>query len=306
MKKHYKVSACALSNIGKTRVNHEDNFLLDDGQYINEFEQKNIININNPWHQNVEKIYAESITNTTVFAISDGMGGHSAGEIASRIVVEQLNAKKTSIFRDSDVNRLIGRIQDFVIQTNKLIVELSEANNSLKGMGATLTGLILSNEQCIVFNIGDSRTYRFDQSKLIQITKDHTEAQRLVEFGLIDKSQVSLVENGKAITRYFGLNNSHMIPEVETFVLPITEKSWFLICSDGLTDIVSDESINTILLKYFSSGDLQSASKELVEMALSGNNKKKGGIDNITVILVEIDVANIVYRITKRLNRIKF
>lgn len=284
------IKAYVVSDIGKIRTNHEDNFLLNDGQMINDAEQCEISGSGAQKLKYIKKEYCLTNDSNFIFAVADGMGGHNAGEAASHISVDELYRMKNYIFRTNELHEINQRFQEYVVKVNNIISLKGRTNNDMKGMGATLTGVVVCEEGVEAFNIGDSRSYSFIDGKLTQLTRDHTEGQRLLDLDIVSREELHLIESRKAILRYLGIDEKHYVTSADICKpIKIQNRGWFLLCSDGLTDVVSEKMINTILGDYFEKCDIKSAVHELVECALEGNGDIRGGIDNITVLLVEID-----------------
>lgn len=290
MQKQYRLTTCVASNLGKHRANHEDNFLLDNGQYILESEQKKLLGVQAGWKLSIQKNLLQKSVSNALFAVSDGMGGHNAGEVASRVAVEQLFSMKDYLFKTPDYVGITSRFQDYIMKANTLIALKASQDSSLKGMGATLTGIMVSEAGVIPFNLGDSRTYQFDGRHLRQISRDHTEAQRLLDFDLIKIDELHLIDGGKGITRYLGIDDRFLNLEAELGdVIGIEGRTWFLICSDGLTDLVGDDEIERVLQEHINAEKLSEIPDILVGKALQDKGERHGGIDNVTVLLVEIE-----------------
>lgn len=293
MVKQYKVRACVVYNIGKNRSNHEDNYLLDDGTHIGIEEQQDLSNAENGWFRSIVRIYPETVRTSCVFAVSDGMGGHNAGETASRIAVEQLSAMKGYILNPGDAEGIKKRFQEYIVKANSAITTEASQNPEQKGMGATLTGILLCRDGVMPFNMGDSRTYVFNGEILQRATRDHTEGQRLLDFGLIKEEQMHLIDGGKSITRYLGVDDKFMVPQADIGeAIAVNKRTWFLICSDGLTDMLADSEIKYILSGCYQKTGIDHAAGILIEKALDDRDGMPGGLDNITVLLVEVEVYN--------------
>lgn len=289
MKKNvgFDVSAFVMSHIGKLRTNHQDNFLFDNGQHIVRMEQEQM-SLNK--YQYIKRNFSETVITNGFFAVSDGMGGHNSGEIASNITMRQIIAMRDYIFRTHDVDGIRDRFQDFIRRTNSIIVMKANEALSLKGMGTTLTGLIICGEGVMCFNVGDSRVYHLQHGNLVQITKDHTEKQRLLDLGLIKEDESQLIEGGKSITRYLGIDNPQIIVQADiSDVINIDDTNYFMICSDGLSDVVPLEEMNQIINNGLAKTSPQVVVEQLVERALTADHQHtNGGCDNITVMLVKI------------------
>ncbi len=215
------------------------------------------------------------------YSIADGLGGRNAGEIASSETVHRL---KTRLQEDSFIHNLSSEekiIVDFfirsIIAVNHEIFNLSRNNNMLEGMGTTLSTLYFFDEKCLFTNIGDSRIYRFRNNELTKLTNDDTLLEELLQYGLIDEKEAKIFPLKHVITKSIGSFET-IDPSwgIETFQL----NDIYLLCSDGLHGLVSFEKIKSILAMTTT---LKEKGELLLKKALSA-----GGIDNITLILVEI------------------
>lgn len=212
----------------------------------------------------------------SVFVVADGMGGHAAGEVASGIVVETMRelVAREALTSD-DVPRQL-------LLANERILEAVRAHPEQKGMGTTATGLVLvaagGSDHWVVFNVGDSRVYRWIGGALSQLTVDHSEVQELVDAGVITEAEARVHPARNVVTRSLGTDYAY---HADTWVLPPYAGERFVICSDGLTNELSDEQVREILQ---ANPDPQSASDELVRAALEA-----GGKDNVTVVVVNLD-----------------
>ncbi len=210
--------------------------------------------------------------------VADGMGGAAAGEIASRIFTETATQTihKTEQRSEKDAIALVKEI--FLTANTKIRAHISEFPNH-SGMGCTAE-LILFHEQGFVLgHIGDSRTYRLRQNQLVRLTKDHSLVQDQLDQGIISKDEARTHRLRNVISRAVGVSDQL---EVDIIRGRYFAGDLFLLCSDGLTDMVSDEAIE----KTVTSRDpLENRCNLLIEQAKSG-----GGRDNITAVLIEVQV----------------
>lgn len=210
-----------------------------------------------------------------VFAVADGMGGHEAGEVASRECISVLSHQP--VLMDGSRIATAADLQSALQQADYRIRELSEAR-----AGTTLTGVAVVEERSVpywlVFNIGDSRTYRLSQGVLSQVSVDHSEVQELVDGGYLTPAQAQVHPRRHVVTRALGTGND---TEADYWLVPIEEGDRVLVCSDGLTDEVSDEQISRALL---SASSPQEAVDSLIQSAL-----RSGGRDNVTVVVVQAE-----------------
>lgn len=215
---------------------------------------------------------------THVWAVSDGMGGHAAGEIASEIVIDHLRDIDSSNLEQSGILKALER-------ANGAVLDYGMRHPEASGLGCTVTGLaqvsIGGSPHWAVFNIGDSRVYRQEHSLLQRATVDHSEVQELISQGVISAEQGRHHVLRNVLTRSIGTDPG---PSVDLWVLPQAANVRFLICSDGLTGELTDGQINALLSEFIDPGE---AARALVEAA-----KAAGGSDNISVVVVNVDGDN--------------
>jgi protein phosphatase len=207
---------------------------------------------------------------------ADGMGGAAAGELASRIFADTTQDIFTGN-TDRSQKEVLYRIQKAFRDANENILEHVIQNTSHKGMGCTAELLAFSDEGFIVGHIGDSRTYRLRKGHLEQLTQDHTMVQQQFEEGLISSDQIKQHPLRNVIYRAVGIKEELAL---DLIIGKIFTEDLFLLCSDGLTDMIPDEQILEILC---TATDISRKAEELIETA-----KIAGGTDNITIALVAI------------------
>ncbi|WP_277221315.1 Stp1/IreP family PP2C-type Ser/Thr phosphatase [Peptoniphilus vaginalis] len=229
------------TNVGNYRKNNEDSF------YVN--ESKNL------------------------YLLADGMGGHLAGERASKMATEIIGEDFASEREVVSIDDAIEILSSSIRDANKKIYESSQENEDYRGMGTTLSsGLILDNV-LIYSNIGDSRIYRINE-EMEQITQDDSFVNYLIEIGEITEEEAKNHPKKNVLTKAMGTTSDI---EVIVNTLNIKDKDVFLFCSDGLTNMVPDEDI----FKIVKENSPEEARDMLLDLAL-----KNGGMDNITFILV--------------------
>jgi protein phosphatase len=235
-----RIDAGAATAVGRVREHNEDAFLVRD----------------------------------RVFAVADGMGGHAAGEVASALAIEALVrlAEGAAVTRDA----VVAAVAD----ANARIIEAGIADRGRRGMGTTLTGLAVTGEEgsegsWLVFNLGDSRVYRFADGELEQVTTDHSEVQELVDAGVISRTEAAIHPARNVITRSLGLE---LDPLPDLWQLRPAGEETFVVCSDGLTGELRDAEIAAVLTE---AADAQAAAERLCALA-----DEAGGRDNITVVVV--------------------
>ncbi|MFV2059234.1 MAG: Stp1/IreP family PP2C-type Ser/Thr phosphatase [Gammaproteobacteria bacterium] len=233
---------------------------------------------------NEDDFICESDMNLAILA--DGMGGHNAGEVASQIAVQQVcNALKAVLRPEFELSSDIQYkdiVRDAVELANTEIHEHSLEHPECAGMGTTLVSSLVRDDNIILANVGDSRIYRLRDEALEQLTNDHSLVQELVDNGYLSAEEASLSVSKNLITRALGIGAE---VEVDVFVHDIQDGDLYLLCSDGLSDLVEDEFIESTLKE--SPDDLVATAKALISCA-----NTNGGTDNITVILVSITVAS--------------
>lgn len=257
-----------LSHIGNSRANQEDNYLIGE-KYV----ELNIV-------RRVTRempdtcVYTVSEAGNDLIAVSDGMGGHSAGEVASYMTVKALASNYNRIVKGGK-----AELMSVIAEVNRAVTAESERDPDSRGMGATLCGVLLGREGIVGFNVGDSRLYRAFGGELKQLSKDHSEGQRLLDLGLLTKDELKTFPKRHVIYKCVGMK-ADLIPDVFD-IEPCPEGAILLLCSDGLCDALTDSEIQEII---FSGESLKEKGKRLIDAALERNI---GHGDNITVILTE-------------------
>ena len=230
---------------------------------------------------NEDSIAADAEIGLAVLA--DGMGGYNAGEVASGIAVELIRAEMKKILaskRPEDLNGsgAEGLIAEHAIRANTAIYQAAQSQPQYSGMGTTLIVALWHDNQISVGHIGDSRVYRLRGGKLEQVTRDHSLLQEQIDSGMITKEQARHSQNKNLVTRAVGID-----PEVEAEVhtYPVQVGDIYVLCSDGLNDMVTDEDIELTLSSL--QANLPLAAQQLVQQACDN-----GGRDNVSVILVRV------------------
>ena len=204
------------------------------------------------------------------------MGGHQAGDIASRQAVEEIGiAWEATMIDDSE--KAVQWFLQHIQQTNQRIFEKGQSQPTLSGMGTTLEVVTLLDNHLALAHVGDSRIYLFREQRLIALTEDHSLVNALLKSGEITQEMAENHPRKNIITRSLGMPGSL---EVDVAIHKIEDHDQLLLCSDGLTNMVSEPKITQILLEAAS---LQDASQRLIDEA-----NAKGGLDNITVLLIDV------------------
>ena len=211
-----------------------------------------------------------------LYLVADGMGGHAAGEVASRIAVETVQevTSRAVVVRDDVVRALT--------EANDRILRSVARHPAQTGMGTTAAGLAIVSQggssHWAVFNVGDSRVYRLATGRMEPVTVDHSEVRELVDAGLITEAEAARHPLRNVVTRSLG---SDTMPAVDLWVFPPQPGERFLVCSDGLNGELSDAQISHLLSTH---EDPQDAAEALVRAAVDA-----GGRDNVTVVVVALD-----------------
>ena len=236
-----QLHAGAATDVGKVRQINEDRFLADE----------------------------------RLFAVADGVGGHQAGEVASQTSVETLLRAFTE--GEHTTEGLVAAVE----AANSAVWQLAQGSREKRGMGTTLTALALiqenGEEQLALTNVGDSRAYMLQQGELIQLTEDHSLVEELVRDGKLTPAEALTHPQKSIITRALGMEP---LIEVDSWEITPYQGDRILLCSDGLTNEVSDERIASTLRQI---ADPQEAAHDLVRQA-----RASGGSDNITVVVVDV------------------
>lgn len=213
-----------------------------------------------------------------LFIVADGMGGHNAGEIASskaiELVVEYIN--KNFIDYKKKEDSLTKLLSEAILRANHNIYKKSISNSNMTGMGTTLTAVLIDNNKVYIAHVGDSRAYTVKKNHIYQLTKDHSYVEQLINNGKITREEAINHPQKNIITRAIGVEG---IVEIDISVRHFEKNDKFILCTDGLTNLVSDEQILKIIQGNKS---CQSTAEKLVNMA-----DDLGGKDNITVIVIK-------------------
>lgn len=246
----YKVSSFGISDIGLVRLNNED--------------------------------YWAQLPDLNFFVLADGMGGHRAGEIAAKEAVNALcdHFKQTLAIAGPNlsIDEAHGLVQLSIEHANHVVYELSRTNLEYRGMGTTLCAIFCHPKGIIYAHVGDSRIYRLHNKHFRQITKDHSLLREMVDLGQIDERGTEDFLYKNIITRAVGTEKT-IEPSIQ--IADVADHDVYLMCTDGLSDMLSPKEMQGILSENSS---LESAANELVSKA-----KQAGGFDNITLIIVKLN-----------------
>src|SRR5215470_1296040 len=209
-----------------------------------------------------------------LLAIADGMGGHAAGEVASSVAIYALKDLDRD---DVPTDRLLDALAQAVAAANNELHERSVEDPAVEGMGTTLTALLWSAGTIAICHIGDSRAYLLRAGELPQITRDHTLVQSLVDDGRLTQAQAATHPQRSLVMRAL---QSGTEAEPDLSILPANAGDRYMLCSDGLSDVVTEATLRETLIRY---ADRDQAVTELIDLAIRG-----GGPDNITCIVADV------------------
>jgi protein phosphatase len=242
-----KLTACGKTDVGLVRSNNEDSY------YLNE--------------------------QLGLFIVADGMGGHAAGEIASRMAIDVVCERlEPQLGVQTSAEKLLPVLVAAVTAANQSVSQAAAKNPAWAGMGTTLTTLLIHARQALFVHIGDSRLYRWRNQVLEQLSDDHTLVEAQVRQGIISDKEAGQSNLGHILLQAIGITEDL---ELCQNILPIQQGDCFLLCSDGLTGMLPQDKISAILTQKTLP---QQGCEELVALALAA-----GGKDNITAVLVTVD-----------------
>jgi len=249
------------TDVGKVRANNEDAFVVSDLTAVPSI------------HAMASSVLFEVENRGILLAVSDGMGGEHAGEVASALALHALRQGMTTVTATSAEAALRACVE----RANHEVWAASSAPGRA-GMGATLTAVLVLGTNAYIAEIGDSRAYLLRAGRLFPLTRDQSLVQRLVDNGSLTRQQADTCEYKNVILQAMGIK-----PDVVVALnrLPLRRGDRFLLCSDGLSGKVSDDEMEAVMV---ASEALESACTKLIDMAL-----QRGGEDNVTVLLAEVD-----------------
>ncbi|MCI8317506.1 MAG: Stp1/IreP family PP2C-type Ser/Thr phosphatase [Lachnospiraceae bacterium] len=208
---------------------------------------------------------------SNMLIVADGMGGHNAGDLASRYTVESM----VDYIENAREQRPIPLLSESIHHANELVMEKAKTDRALEGMGTTVVAATIKDDYLYVANVGDSRLYLIDQ-EIEQITRDHSLVEEMIRVGELQRKDARSHPDRNIITRAIG---ARAPVKVDFFDVKLEQGDKILLCSDGLTNMVEDEDILYIVKK---SASLKEAAQRLITEA-----NKNGGKDNISVVLAE-------------------
>ncbi len=273
-----RLDIAALTDVGLVRKNNEDSYLVYRiGRYLDRVassipESELASRFDDAGH---------------LMVVADGMGGHRAGEVASRSALVRtleliLRSPRWALnlddpgTREREIGDLLDRSRGYLAGVHAALRGQAEGDAQLEGMGTTLTGLYVVGSDAFVLHVGDSKAYLVRSGAIRKITRDHTVAQQYADLGVIPQEAVSSHPMNHMLTRAIGAPTDELPGDLHHLTLEAGDR--VLLCSDGLTDMASEAEILAVMNQRPSS---QEACRALVDLALAG-----GGRDNVTVIVV--------------------
>ena len=243
------MKAVGISDIGKCRKNNEDAYYISAGD------------------DPAENLYL----------VADGMGGCNAGEVASSSAIEAFLAHFWKEMKHATIEDMLDMMAGAMTAANQEVYTKSNSAREFAEMGTTIVAAAVREDKVYVAHVGDSRAYLFRKREMIPLTTDHSYVMELVKMGNITKEEAAIHPKRNVITRAIGIKN-HV--EADTTIRPLQKNDILVLCSDGLSGMLKDEEMAKILNKRT---DLEKKAELLVAEA-----NKKGGFDNISLILVQI------------------
>jgi len=256
------VTVFAQTDLGKVRTNNEDAFVVSD-----------LLMGSAPIHAMTSAISLEVRDRGILLAVSDGMGGMQAGEVASALVLQALRLGMSTVNASSAEVALRASVEG----ANQQVWNTARETGR-DGMGATLTAVLLYAGCAYIAEIGDSRAYLLRGQRLVQLTRDQSYVQALLDSGTLTRQQADTFEYKNVILQAMGLKPGVVVALNR---LALRRHDRYLLCSDGLSGKVQDEEIQGVVL---AASTLESACTKLIEMALD-----RGGEDNVTVVLAQVE-----------------
>ncbi|MDF2549474.1 MAG: prpC-A [Chlamydiales bacterium] len=232
-----------------------------------------------------EDVWAE-LPHLSFYALADGMGGHRAGEVAAKEAIDRLCKSILAFYQDEQVEKesiehIAQGMVHAISEANRHVYEMSSSQKNLRGMGTTLCCLKFHHHQVIYAHVGDSRIYRYRAGELKRLTRDHSLVSELLEIGNLTKAEAEGATYKNIITRAIGTEAK---VKVSFGLDEVLGGDVFMMCSDGLSDMLSDDEIAQVI-----------ANTPTVNLAVTGlieASKAKGGFDNVTIVMIEVRLDN--------------
>jgi protein phosphatase len=253
-----KITSCGITDVGQKRQNNEDNFLIND--------------------------------ECNLYVVADGMGGHVGGEFASQIAVTTIEEVIQNVEVDPEATRpdwgalgsniaIAGEKLKYAIRlAGKRIFDRTNDEPELRGMGTTTVAMLFDHNRVFLAHVGDSRAYLIRAGTVAQVTEDHSLVNEQIRLGLITREAARNHKLKNIITRSVGYQED---VEIDTIVRPVEKADRFVLCSDGLSNLVEESEILEIVGSNISA---EAAAQKLIDLA-----NGRGGDDNITLIIAQVD-----------------
>ncbi len=222
-----------------------------------------------------------------LLVLADGMGGYNAGEVASGIAVKTIvglvrDAIEREDLRNHDSAAGLARasiiLRDAILRANKIIFQTARTQPQCEGMGTTVVGALFFDNRVSIAHVGDSRLYRMRSAAFEQLTMDHSLLQELVDRGFYSAEEAQRAANKNYVTRALGVEPN---VEVEIQEVPVQKGDAYMLCSDGLSDMVEDEDIHLTINTF--NDNLDTVAKQLIQLA-----NDNGGRDNVSVVMAHV------------------
>jgi protein phosphatase len=228
-------------------------------------------------NQDVYKILVREEDNTAVLVVCDGMGGANAGNIASELAADIFIGNISENIDDTtDLIELADKMTDAVIAANVAVFDKGLYEDKYHGMGTTLTAAISTAQGEVVANIGDSRAYQISNGEITQVTKDHSVVEEMIDRGEISRSEANKHPSKNLITRAIGTG---IYDPPDIFFLNLNNGEFILLCTDGLSNVVTD---SEILSELKQGNTVRESCEALVDLALT-----RGAPDNVTAVILK-------------------
>ncbi|MFH1223968.1 MAG: Stp1/IreP family PP2C-type Ser/Thr phosphatase [Pseudomonadota bacterium] len=240
-----KITVYGKTDVGKKRNNNQDSILLNE--------------------------------RTMLYAIADGMGGHKGGEIASSMALEIIDMAVTKLIEKNSNVRIPPFLKESISLASMKIYEKALMDESLRGMGTTVISVLFRDDKAYISQVGDSRAYLFRDGNFWKLTEDHSLVNEQVRSGMINRTQAERMSYKNVITRSVGFEE---IVAVDIYTREVQSGDVFLLCSDGLTSMLSDSEIRDRV----NTDDIKGSVERLISAA-----NEAGGQDNTTVILARVN-----------------
>lgn len=264
------ISAAIFSGIGD-RSQQEDGFLVGKDVFLSDIEKEKMAN-----DRSFMLLRKQNVSFPFMCAVSDGMGGQAAGEKASAIIISELNKRYERMLEE---RRDAAAIAEEIVNINDELCRVSMEKLAWRGMGATLSAVIADETQVLIIHVGDSRVYLKTEKDLEQITKDHTEGRRLMDMGLLTEEEEKRFPYRKRLYKYMGREGRLT---VDLKCCSMRKGQHLLICSDGISDILTDQEISASFEQI--EDQKKAGTLTIVDFLAKKVKEKDEDLDNMTAV----------------------